>query len=87
MASWLSQIRQPAYPTPVPIARPAVTGLGATVSAVIDALNAVPLRSVANFEVITARNDRHRSASGHPGAYAMREIVNAILYQSRTGCQ
>ncbi|MEV0488782.1 hypothetical protein [Streptomyces atratus] len=27
-----------------------MTGFGATVSAVIDALNAVPLRSVANFE-------------------------------------
>ncbi|GLX41288.1 hypothetical protein Sros01_73610 [Streptomyces roseochromogenus] len=31
--------------------------------------------------------DRHRSISGHQGAYAMREIVNAILYQGRTGCQ
>ncbi|WP_374772567.1 IS5 family transposase [Streptomyces sp. NBC_01310] len=37
--------------------------------------------------VITAWKDRHRSVSGHQGAYAMREIVNAILYQSRTGCQ
>ncbi|MFJ9592942.1 IS5 family transposase [Streptomyces virginiae] len=37
--------------------------------------------------VITARKDRHRSVSGHQGAYAMREIVNAILYQGRTGCQ
>lgn len=25
--------------------------------------------------------------SGHQGAYAIREIVNAILYQGRTGCQ
>lgn len=25
--------------------------------------------------------------SGHQGRYEMREIVNAILYQSRTGCQ
>ncbi|MEV7030655.1 IS5 family transposase [Streptomyces sp. NPDC093272] len=37
--------------------------------------------------VITAWKNRHRSVSGHQGAYAMREIVNAILYQSRTGCQ
>ncbi|WLQ45113.1 IS5 family transposase [Streptomyces laculatispora] len=37
--------------------------------------------------VITAWKDRHRSVSGHQGAYATREIVNAILYQSRTGCQ
>lgn len=37
--------------------------------------------------VITAWKDRHRSVSGHQGAYAIREIVNAILYQGRTGCQ
>lgn len=37
--------------------------------------------------VITAWKDRHRSVSGHRGAYAMREIVNSILYQGRTGCQ
>ncbi|MCX5181310.1 transposase [Streptomyces sp. NBC_00268] len=37
--------------------------------------------------MITAWKDRHRSVSGHQGAYAMREIVNAILYQGRTGCQ
>ncbi|GGL16782.1 transposase [Streptomyces flaveus] len=37
--------------------------------------------------VITAWKDRHRSVSGHQGAYDMREIVNAILYQGRTGCQ
>ncbi|AVV40480.1 IS5/IS1182 family transposase [Streptomyces sp. P3] len=37
--------------------------------------------------VITAWKDRHRSVSGHRGAYDMREIVNAILYQGRTGCQ
>ncbi|MEV5159398.1 IS5 family transposase [Streptomyces sp. NPDC053728] len=37
--------------------------------------------------VIAAWKDRHRSVSGHQGAYAMREIVNAILYQGRTGCQ
>jgi transposase len=29
----------------------------------------------------------HRSASGHQGRYDLREIVNAILYQNRTGCQ
>ncbi|MCG5215522.1 IS5 family transposase [Streptosporangium sp. KLBMP 9127] len=37
--------------------------------------------------VITAWKQRHRSVSGHQGRYAMREIVNAILYQARTGCQ
>lgn len=37
--------------------------------------------------VITAWKARHRSVSGHQGAYAMREIVNAIFYQGRTGCQ
>ncbi|MFB7781931.1 IS5 family transposase [Streptomyces vinaceus] len=37
--------------------------------------------------VITAWKGRHRSVSGYQGAYAMREIVNAILYQGRTGCQ
>jgi transposase len=29
----------------------------------------------------------HVSVSGHQGRYEMREIVNAILYQTRTGCQ
>jgi transposase len=37
--------------------------------------------------VITAWKDRHRSVSGHQGAYEMREIVNALLCQGRTGCQ
>ncbi|MFD9005903.1 IS5 family transposase [Streptomyces sp. NPDC059582] len=37
--------------------------------------------------VITAWKARHRSVSGHQGNYGMREIVNALLYQSRTGCQ
>ncbi|WUN67538.1 transposase [Streptomyces sp. NBC_00304] len=37
--------------------------------------------------MITAWKGRHRSVSGHQGAYDMREIVNAILYQGRTGCQ
>ncbi|GAA4340000.1 hypothetical protein GCM10023086_75310 [Streptomyces venetus] len=37
--------------------------------------------------VITAWKDRSRSVSGHQGAHDMREIVNAILYQGRTGCQ
>ncbi|NUK71058.1 IS5 family transposase [Streptomyces lunaelactis] len=37
--------------------------------------------------VITAWKAEHRSVSGHEGGYAMREIVNALLYQSRTGCQ
>jgi transposase len=37
--------------------------------------------------VITAWKAAHPSASAHQGCYEMREIVNAILYQSRTGCQ
>lgn len=30
---------------------------------------------------------RHPSVSRHQGRYSLREIVNAILYQNRTGCQ
>ena len=30
---------------------------------------------------------RHPSVSGHTGRYELREIVNAIFYQNRTGCQ
>jgi transposase len=37
--------------------------------------------------VITAWKQRHPSVSGHRGRYEMREIVNAICYQGRTGCQ
>lgn len=37
--------------------------------------------------VITAWKAQHPSVSGHQGKYAMREIVNVILYQNRTGCQ
>lgn len=37
--------------------------------------------------VITAWKAAHPSVSGHRGRYEMREIVNAIFYQSRTGCQ
>lgn len=37
--------------------------------------------------VLTAWKNRHRSVSGHQGRYPMREIVNSILYQCRTGCQ
>ncbi|MEV2270476.1 transposase [Nonomuraea africana] len=37
--------------------------------------------------VITAWKAAHPSVSGHQGRYAMRGIVTAILYQSRTGCQ
>lgn len=37
--------------------------------------------------VITAWKAAHPSVSGHQGKYEMREIVNALLYQSRTGCQ
>ncbi|GAB2991514.1 hypothetical protein GCM10023080_066580 [Streptomyces pseudoechinosporeus] len=37
--------------------------------------------------VITSWKAKHPSVSGHEGGYAMREIVNALLYQARTGCQ
>ncbi|MFE3636156.1 IS5 family transposase [Streptomyces sp. NPDC059168] len=37
--------------------------------------------------LIAAWKDAHRSVSGHQGRYAMREIVNALLYRGRTGCQ
>ncbi|WBP84592.1 IS5 family transposase [Kitasatospora cathayae] len=37
--------------------------------------------------VLTAWKAKHPSVSGHAGRYEMREIVNAILYQARTGCQ
>ncbi|MGW4985514.1 IS5 family transposase [Streptomyces mirabilis] len=37
--------------------------------------------------VIASWKARHPSVSGHQGNYDMREIVNALLYQSRTGCQ
>jgi transposase len=30
---------------------------------------------------------KHPSVSGHEGRYGLREIVNAIFYQNRTGCQ
>jgi transposase len=30
---------------------------------------------------------RHPSVSGHQGRYELREILNAIFYQNRTGCQ
>jgi transposase len=37
--------------------------------------------------VVTAWKAAHPSVSGHQGCYAMREIINAIFYQGRTGCQ
>jgi len=37
--------------------------------------------------VIAAWKAAHPSVSGHQGSYAMREIVDAIFYQGRTGCQ
>jgi transposase len=37
--------------------------------------------------VVRAWKERHPSVSGHQGGYDMREIINAILYQSKTGCQ
>ncbi|MFJ4642761.1 transposase [Streptomyces bobili] len=37
--------------------------------------------------VSASRKAQHPSVSGHQGAYEMREIVNALLYHSRTGCQ
>ena len=30
---------------------------------------------------------KHPSVSGHQGSYDLREIVNSIFYQNRTGCQ
>ncbi|MGQ4362177.1 transposase [Streptomyces sp. SAS_272] len=35
--------------------------------------------------VTTAWKAKHPSVSGHQGKYEMRGIVNALLYQSRTG--
>ncbi|MFF4401972.1 transposase [Streptomyces sp. NPDC001480] len=37
--------------------------------------------------VIVSWKAQHPSVSGHQGAYEMRESVNALLYQSRTGYQ
>ncbi|MEV0314827.1 IS5 family transposase [Nonomuraea fuscirosea] len=37
--------------------------------------------------VLTARKAAHPSVSGHQGGYELREIVNAIRYQGRTGGQ
>ncbi len=37
--------------------------------------------------VLDSWKARHPSVSGHTGRYDLREIVNAILYQARTGCQ
>ena len=37
--------------------------------------------------VVRAWKEQHPSVSGHQGGYDMREIINAILYQSKTGCQ
>jgi transposase len=37
--------------------------------------------------VTAAWKAAHLSVSGHQGRYEMREIVNALLYQGRTGCQ
>jgi transposase len=37
--------------------------------------------------VITAWKAKRPSVSGHEGNYDMREIVNPIFHQARTGCQ
>jgi transposase len=37
--------------------------------------------------LIAAWKAHHPSVSGHQGRYEMREIVNALRYQNRTGCQ
>jgi transposase len=37
--------------------------------------------------LIAAWKAKHPSVSGHQGRYSMREIVNALRYQNRTGCQ
>lgn len=36
---------------------------------------------------LVAWKAKHPSVSGHQGCYDLREIVNAIFYQNRTGCQ
>lgn len=36
--------------------------------------------------MIEAWKAAHPSVSGHQSRYAMREIVNAILYRTRSGC-
>jgi transposase len=36
---------------------------------------------------LTAWKARHPSVSGHQGRYHLREILNSIFYQNRTGCQ
>ncbi|MBW4702046.1 MULTISPECIES: IS5 family transposase [unclassified Micromonospora] len=36
---------------------------------------------------LRARKTKRVSVSGHQGDYDLREIVNAIFYQNRTGCQ
>ena len=37
--------------------------------------------------LIAAWKAAHPSVSGHQGRYEMREVVNALRYQNRTGCQ
>lgn len=37
--------------------------------------------------LIAAWKAKHPSVSGHQGVYEKREIVNALRYQNRTGCQ
>jgi transposase len=37
--------------------------------------------------LIAAWKVRHPSVSGHQGRYSMREVLNALRYQNRTGCQ
>jgi transposase len=37
--------------------------------------------------VIAAWKAQHSSVSGHTGRYTMRGIVDALIYQNRTGCQ
>jgi len=37
--------------------------------------------------LLRAWKAKRPSPSGHAGRYAMREIVNALFYQNRTGCQ
>lgn len=36
---------------------------------------------------LQARKAKHLSGSGHEGRYELREILNSIFYQNRTGCQ
>ena len=37
--------------------------------------------------ILTARDERHKSRGGRPPRVNRRQVINALLYQARTGCQ